>query len=130
MSADDAARLLPELGSGLEVEDLVSLDDFTCYARWWDGFARPAAFTLRVDPPPVLDAAAVESIAVRSGERTGRPREEVVAEVTRALAARMRDLPERPQRRRARSKHTKATASSAARPTGSPPQSVDPGGGQ
>ncbi|MEX2501483.1 MAG: TraM recognition domain-containing protein, partial [Trueperaceae bacterium] len=37
VSAEDARKLVPELGSEIEVEDLVSLDDFTCYARWWDG---------------------------------------------------------------------------------------------
>ena len=52
VSAEDARKLTPELGGGIEVEDLVSLDDFTCYARWWDGRARPPAFSFRVDPPP------------------------------------------------------------------------------
>ena len=51
VSAEDARRLLPELGGGLEIEDLVSLDDFTCYGRWWDGARRPAAFSILVSPP-------------------------------------------------------------------------------
>ncbi|MCA9851837.1 MAG: type IV secretion system DNA-binding domain-containing protein, partial [Dehalococcoidia bacterium] len=80
-SADDARRLIPELGGGLEVEDLVSLDDYTCYARWYDGFARPPAFTLGVAPPPPLDRARATAIAQRSAARFGRPRETVAREV-------------------------------------------------
>jgi len=93
-SAEDARRLLPELGGDIEVEDVVSLDDFTCYARWWDGFARPPAFTLRVDPPPPADADRVREIARRSAERVGRPREEVIAEITAILAERLAPDPD------------------------------------
>ncbi|GMU39442.1 MAG: hypothetical protein AMXMBFR23_03080 [Chloroflexota bacterium] len=89
-SAEDARRLLPELGSGLEVEDLVSLDDFSAYARWWDGFARPPAFTLNVDPPPAHDPERVVALARRSADRHGRPREVVSAEVRRVIAERSR----------------------------------------
>jgi hypothetical protein len=88
VSADDARKLVPELGPPLEVEDLVSLDDFECYARWWDGHARPATFSFRVDAPPPLDRDAAGAIARRSAERVGRPRDEVIAEVERALEAR------------------------------------------
>jgi len=88
VSAEDARRLTPELGSGIEVEDLVSLDDFTCYARWWDGRARPAAFSFRVDPPPPDASERARAIAARSAQRYGRPRAEVVGEVMRALAER------------------------------------------
>ncbi|MEX1022413.1 MAG: hypothetical protein WD058_04630 [Dehalococcoidia bacterium] len=88
VSAEDARRLIPELGSGIEIEDLVSLDDFTCYARWWDGRARPAAFSFRVDPPPPDAADRAKGIARRSAACHGRPRDEVVAEVMRALAER------------------------------------------
>ncbi len=92
-SAEDARRLIPELGGGLEVEDLVSLDDFSAYVRWWDGFARPPAFTLSVDPPPPSDTTRVEAIARRSAERHGRDREQVVAEVMDVLAARLAPEP-------------------------------------
>jgi len=87
-SAEDARRLLPELGGDLEVEDVVSLDDFSAYARWWDGFARPPAFTLRVDPPPAADPDRTRAIAARSAERYGRPRGQVVAEIAEILASR------------------------------------------
>jgi len=88
VSAEDARRLTPELGSGIEVEDLVSLDDFTCYARWWDGRTRPAAFSFRVDPPPPDATDRARTIALASAAKHGRPRDEVVEEVMRALAER------------------------------------------
>ncbi|GMU40147.1 MAG: hypothetical protein AMXMBFR23_10130 [Chloroflexota bacterium] len=87
-SAEDARRLLPELGGDLEVEDVVSLDDFSAYARWWDGFGRPPAFTLRVDPPPPSDPDRTRAIAERSAQRHGRPRALVAAEIATVLAAR------------------------------------------
>jgi len=92
-SAEDARRLIPELGGSLEVEDLVSLDDFSAYVRWWDGFARPPTFTLSVDPPPPSDTTRVEAIARRSAERHGRPREQVVDEVMASLAERLAPEP-------------------------------------
>jgi hypothetical protein len=98
-SAEDARRILPEFGSGLEVEDLVSLDDFTCYSRWWDGFARPQAFTLQVDPPPALEPGRANAIAARSAERHGRPRDEVVEQVRRTLATRSLRTPGKPKQR-------------------------------
>ncbi len=88
VSAEDARRLTPELGGGIEVPDLVSLDDFTCYARWWDGRARPPAFSFRVDPPPPTVPGRARAIAARSAARVGRPREQVVREITRALSER------------------------------------------
>ncbi len=88
VSAEDARRLVPELGSGIEVADLVSLDDFTCYARWWDGRARPQAFSFRVDPPPEAAPGRAAAIARISAERVGRPRGLVEAEVSRALEER------------------------------------------
>lgn len=101
-SAEDAQRLIPELGSGLEVEDLVSLDDFSAYARWWDGFARPPAFTLSVDPPPVHAPDRAAAIAQRSANRYGRPREVVAREVRRVIAERSRMIR---RRNKARSEH-------------------------
>ena len=89
VSAEDARRLTPELGGAIEVPDLVSLPDFTCYARWWDGFARPEAFSFRVDPPPPAVPGRARSIAALSAARVGRPRDEVVREITRALSERV-----------------------------------------
>ncbi len=88
VSAEDARKLTPELGGDIEVPDLVSLPDFTCYARWWDGRDRPAAFSFRVDPPPTAVPGRARAIARRSADRVGRPRELVVEEITRALSER------------------------------------------
>ena len=85
VSAEDARKLTPELGGGIEVPDLVSLPDFTCYARWWDGRDRPEAFSFRVDPPPSTVPGRARAIARRSADRVGRPREVVIEEITRAL---------------------------------------------
>ncbi|MEZ4503962.1 MAG: type IV secretion system DNA-binding domain-containing protein [Dehalococcoidia bacterium] len=88
VSAEDARKLTPELGGDLEVEDLVSLDDFTCYARWWDGRGRPPAFSFSVDPPPITTPGRAAAIARRSAFRFGRPRDEVVEEIMGTLAER------------------------------------------
>lgn len=112
VSAEDARKLVPELGSDIEVEDLVSLDDFTCYARWWDGHARPPAFTLRVDPPPASSFRQARVIAAESAARYGRPRAEVVAEITAALIERA----PAPQERHRKSKEELATAAEQAAP--------------
>ena len=72
VSAEDARKLTPELGGGIEVADLVSLPDFTCYARWWDGRDRPEAFSFRVDPPPTTVPGRARAIARRSADRVGR----------------------------------------------------------
>ena len=85
VSAEDARKLTPELGGGIDVPDLVSLPDFTCYARWWDGRDRPEAFSFRVDPPPTAVPGRARAIARRSADRIGRPREVVIEEITRAL---------------------------------------------
>src|SRR5690606_31632043 len=89
-SAEDARRLIPELGGALEVEDLVSLDDFSAYARWSDGFARRPRCTMAVAPPPAHGADRAAAIAQRSAERYGRPREVVAREVRGVIAARSR----------------------------------------
>ena len=89
VSAEDARRLTPELGGEIEVQDLVSLPDFTCYARWWDGRSRPEAFSFRVDPPPPAVPGRARALAARSAARVGRPRDEVVREITRALEGRV-----------------------------------------
>jgi hypothetical protein len=85
VSAQDARYLAPELGGGLEVEDLTALDDFECYARWWAEGRRLPTFSLRLDPPPPVDPGQVAAVARRSAERLGRPREEVARQIQDAL---------------------------------------------
>jgi hypothetical protein len=85
VSAEDARYLAPELGSDLAVEDLVDLDDFECYARWWSDGRRLPAVSLRLNRPPPVDVTRMEAIARRSAEHYGRPRDEVRAEVAHIL---------------------------------------------
>ncbi len=98
VSAEDARYLAPELGHDLEVDDLVSLDDYECYARWSSGGHRHPAFSLRLDPPAPLDSSRIAAIAAESAARFGRPREEVAKELDQVFAARAsklgRDIPE------------------------------------
>ena len=88
VSAEDARYLVPELGGDLEVPDLVSQDDFECYARWSSRGHRNSAFSLHIDPPSSLDPSRVHAIAARSALQFGRPRAEVAREVDRVLTAR------------------------------------------
>ncbi|MBN9492273.1 TraM recognition domain-containing protein [bacterium] len=88
VSAEDARYLVPELGGELEVPDLVSQDDFECYARWSSRGHRNSAFSLHIDPPASLDPSRVHAIAARSALQFGRPRAEVAREVDRVLTAR------------------------------------------
>jgi len=88
VSAEDARYLAPEMGGDLAVSDLVSLDDFECYARWSSQGHRHPPFSLRLDAPTAIDAARVQAIAQRSAARFGRAREDVAAEVDRVLTAR------------------------------------------
>ena len=99
VSAEDARKLTPELGGGIDVPDLVSLPDFTCYARWWDGRDRPEAFSFRVDPPPAAVPGRARAIARRSADRVGRPREVVVEEITRALSEHSPSVPSSRERK-------------------------------
>jgi len=88
VSAEDARYLTPELGGDLEVSDLVSQDDYECYARWSSNGHRNSAFSLHIDPPTALDAARVAAIAERSAQQFGRSRAEVAREVDRVLTNR------------------------------------------
>jgi len=88
VSAEDARYLAPELGHDLEIDDLVSLDDYECYARWSSGGHRHPAFSLRLDPPAPLDQSRIAAIAAESAARFGRPREEVARHIDQILTAR------------------------------------------
>ncbi len=88
VSAQDARYLAPELGGGLEVDDLTSLDDFECYARWWADGRRVPTFSLRLDPPPPVDRGRLVALMRRSADRFGRPREDVAKEIEDALVRR------------------------------------------
>lgn len=88
VSAEDARYLAPELGHDLEVSDLVSLDDYECYARWSSGGQRHDTFSLRLDPPAPRDPSRIAAIAAESATRFGRPRAQVARVVDQVFAAR------------------------------------------
>lgn len=87
-SAEDAHYLLPELGGGLDVEDLVAERDHHCYARISVGGERLPPFSVHLDPPPVPDPRLADRLTAASARRHGRP----IAEVERAINARLREI--------------------------------------
>src|SRR5207302_1732682 len=73
-SAEDARYLAPELGGGLDEQDLLELGHFQCYARLSDMRTgeRLPAFTVQLEPPPLSDAIAAMELARAAAERYGR----------------------------------------------------------
>jgi hypothetical protein len=136
VSAEDARYLVPELGGDLEISDLTDLTDFECYARWWADGRRLPTFSLRLDPPPAFDSERLQSIADRSAERFGRPREQVLAEIDRALAEHggLAGTPDAQKSSGLTESQVADLASSKTTPTGrvdpSPPSRDKPGKGQ
>jgi hypothetical protein len=87
-SAEDARYLAPELGGGLEEQDLLELGHFQCYARVSDMRTgeRLPAFTVQLDPPPVSDSAVAAELARASAEQYGREALDVELDRQTALA--------------------------------------------
>ena len=71
-SAEDAEYLAAELGSGVEVEDLIGLPHYTCYAALTLGGERQPPFSLSLAKPPASDPALAETLAAQSRQRYGR----------------------------------------------------------
>src|SRR5205809_6405401 len=67
-SAEDAAYLTPELGGGLDEQDLLELGHYQLYARLTDMATgeRLPAFSLRLDPPPPSDLVRAQLLAEAS----------------------------------------------------------------
>src|SRR5205807_1736600 len=87
-SAEDAHYLAPELGGGLDEQDILELGHFQCYARLSDMRTgeRLPAFTVRLDPPPLSDSALTAELARASAERYGREALDVELDRQAALA--------------------------------------------
>jgi len=87
-SAEDARYLAPELGGGLDEQDLLELGHYQCYARVSDMRTgeRLPAFTVQLDPPPTPDNALAAELARISAERYGRDALEVELDRQAALA--------------------------------------------
>jgi len=88
VSAEDAEYLAPELGGGLDPQDLLELGDYHCYARLWSdarGGERLPAFLVKLDPPPPSDGTLARELVRASAERYGRPLEAIEADRQAAL---------------------------------------------
>ncbi len=83
MSAADARKMEPSL-DGITVDDLVSLDDYTCYARLSSAGQRLPVFSVKLDPPPVGHEEEANGLREASARRCARP----ISEVDTMLAAR------------------------------------------
>ena len=92
-SAEDAERLIPELGEEhLTVSDLVAVDDYHAYARWMSRHGKPPPFSVGINPPPDDLAAADEQslrITESSARRFGRPRKQVEATLNAAYQSQL-----------------------------------------
>src|ERR671937_2120524 len=64
-SAEDARYLAPELGGGLDEQDLLELGHFQCYARLSDAATgeRLPAFSVQLDRPPAGDRTLPDALA-------------------------------------------------------------------
>jgi hypothetical protein len=87
-SAEDARYLAPELGGGLEEQDLLELGHFQFYARMSDMRTgeRLPAFTVELDPPQRPDDTVAAELARASSERYGREAIDVELDRQAALA--------------------------------------------
>jgi hypothetical protein len=85
-SAEDADYLVPELGSALDVQDLVELGEHKCYVRLSSGGERLPCFSVHLDPPLASDPARGARLAADSALRYARDAAEVDAGVTSSIA--------------------------------------------
>ena len=95
VSAEDAARIEPELGSEIGVEDLISLDDYHTYARWWEQGRKSPVFSFKIAAPPAGEDVLVRRtrrriIAERSARRFGRPLDTVEREIYASIRGHLR----------------------------------------
>jgi hypothetical protein len=86
-SAEDAEYLAPELGGGLDAQDVLELGHYQCYARITAARTgeRLPAFSVRLDPPPVGDAGQAVVLARASAGKYGRDCIDVELDLQSAL---------------------------------------------
>jgi len=85
VSAEDAQYLARELGGDVDAEDLLTLDDYQCYARISVRRERLPVFSLDLDPPPTSDEDLADELAARSARQYGRHRTAVERDLQAAL---------------------------------------------
>jgi len=86
-SAEDARYLAPELGGGLDEQDLLELGYCHCYARLTDVRTgeRLPAFSVRLDPPPDSDRRLARHLAQAPAECYGRDAVDVALDLQAAI---------------------------------------------
>jgi hypothetical protein len=86
-SAEDADYLADELGGGLDMQDLLELGQYQCYARLTDARTgeRLPAFSVQLEPPPESDEHLAARLARLSAERYGRDALDVELDLQAAL---------------------------------------------
>jgi hypothetical protein len=86
-SAEDADYLAPELGGGLDAQDVLELGHYQCYARITDARTgeRLPAFSVQLEPPPVGDTNQATALARASAEKYGRDAIDVELDLQSAL---------------------------------------------
>jgi hypothetical protein len=89
MSADDARKIAPELDGTVTEQDLINLEDYSCYARVTYGGQRLRTFSLRLTSPPAGSYAQEESIRARSRELVCRPQADVELHLDVAMQRRL-----------------------------------------
>ena len=85
--AEDAEYLAPELGGGLDAQDVLELGHYQCYARITDARTgeRLPAFSVQLEPPPVGDSNQAAALARASAEKYGRDALDVELDLQSAL---------------------------------------------
>jgi hypothetical protein len=87
-SAQDALVMSREMGDGITQEDIISLDNYECYAKLSLQGARLPAFSLHVNPPPSSEPSLVTTLQTKSAQKYGRPAEVVDRMLTQQDVAR------------------------------------------
>lgn len=80
MSAEDARVIVPYL-DGLEIADVLTLDDYTCYARLSHDGRRLPTFSLHLSPPSQCNEVEATRVRQHSTARNARPMSLVDADI-------------------------------------------------
>ena len=86
VSAADARALAPELGGGIDEQDVLELGEHRCYVRLSAAGERLPAFSVHLDAPPASDEVLARQLATESAALYGRDRAAVERDLRRALA--------------------------------------------
>ena len=89
MSAEDAHKIAPELDGTVTQQDLINLEDYTCYARLTQAGQRLRTFSLTLTLPPSGSAGLERELRERSRRLVGRPLAEVEEDLHQAMQRRL-----------------------------------------